>query len=235
MHARGERASALRLALSPLARFVRFYVLKLGFLDGVAGLRAHRDRRVRELPQVREAARASTRRGGMTPRTRHDRGARPGDRRGRLHRHAHRRARCSMRAPRSSASTISTRTTTSRSRKRALAQLAGASAFRLRALDLADAARRARCLRAAASTRSCTSPRSRACAIRSINPARVPAQQPRRVRPRARRLPARARSRTSSTRRLARSTARTTCCRSPRTSASTIRSASTRRPRRPTS
>jgi glycosyltransferase involved in cell wall biosynthesis len=37
MHARGERASALRIACSPFARFVRFYVLKLGFLDGVAG------------------------------------------------------------------------------------------------------------------------------------------------------------------------------------------------------
>ena len=38
LHARGERAGALRLVASPLARFVRFYVLKLGFLDGVAGL-----------------------------------------------------------------------------------------------------------------------------------------------------------------------------------------------------
>ena len=38
MHARGERAGAVRLVVSPLARFVRFYVLKLGFLDGVAGL-----------------------------------------------------------------------------------------------------------------------------------------------------------------------------------------------------
>jgi len=28
---------AFHLALSPLARFVRFYVLKLGFLDGAAG------------------------------------------------------------------------------------------------------------------------------------------------------------------------------------------------------
>jgi len=26
-----------RLVLSPLVRFIRFYVLKLGFLDGVAG------------------------------------------------------------------------------------------------------------------------------------------------------------------------------------------------------
>jgi glycosyltransferase involved in cell wall biosynthesis len=37
MHARGERASAAQLALSPAARFVRFYVLRLGFLDGAAG------------------------------------------------------------------------------------------------------------------------------------------------------------------------------------------------------
>ncbi|HEY1326864.1 MAG TPA: glycosyltransferase family 2 protein [Casimicrobiaceae bacterium] len=37
MHARGERASAARIALSPLARFLRFYVVKLGFLDGVPG------------------------------------------------------------------------------------------------------------------------------------------------------------------------------------------------------
>ena len=38
MHARGERAGVLRLVFSPLVRFVRFYVLRLGFLDGVAGL-----------------------------------------------------------------------------------------------------------------------------------------------------------------------------------------------------
>ena len=37
LHARGTRAGAMHLALSPLARFVRFYVLKLGFLDGAAG------------------------------------------------------------------------------------------------------------------------------------------------------------------------------------------------------
>jgi glycosyltransferase involved in cell wall biosynthesis len=37
MHARGERASAARIALSPLARFLRFYVVKLGFLDGIPG------------------------------------------------------------------------------------------------------------------------------------------------------------------------------------------------------
>ena len=37
MHASGETASALRLATSPAARFFRFYVVKLGFLDGAAG------------------------------------------------------------------------------------------------------------------------------------------------------------------------------------------------------
>ena len=37
MHARGERAGVSRLVLSPLFRFIRFYVLRLGFLDGVAG------------------------------------------------------------------------------------------------------------------------------------------------------------------------------------------------------
>jgi glycosyltransferase involved in cell wall biosynthesis len=37
MHARGERAGFARLALSPLARFLRYYLLKLGFLDGAAG------------------------------------------------------------------------------------------------------------------------------------------------------------------------------------------------------
>ena len=38
MHARGERAGVARLVASPLVRFIRFYVLRLGFLDGVAGL-----------------------------------------------------------------------------------------------------------------------------------------------------------------------------------------------------
>ena len=37
MHEAGEQVGALRIALSPLARFLRFYVLKLGFLDGIAG------------------------------------------------------------------------------------------------------------------------------------------------------------------------------------------------------
>ena len=38
MHARGERAGPLRLVFAPVARFFRFYFLKLGFLDGVPGL-----------------------------------------------------------------------------------------------------------------------------------------------------------------------------------------------------
>jgi glycosyltransferase involved in cell wall biosynthesis len=38
MYAQGERAGVARLVLSPLVRFLRFYIVKLGFLDGVAGL-----------------------------------------------------------------------------------------------------------------------------------------------------------------------------------------------------
>ena len=37
MHASGETAGMLRIALSPAARFFRFYVVKLGVLDGAAG------------------------------------------------------------------------------------------------------------------------------------------------------------------------------------------------------
>ena len=37
LHAQGIRAGALRIALSPAARFFRFYVIKRGFLDGVPG------------------------------------------------------------------------------------------------------------------------------------------------------------------------------------------------------
>ncbi|NWG32472.1 MAG: hypothetical protein HXY29_13400 [Rhodocyclaceae bacterium] len=36
--ARGQRSTVARLLLSPLARFVKFYFLRLGFLDGVPGL-----------------------------------------------------------------------------------------------------------------------------------------------------------------------------------------------------
>lgn len=38
MHARGEHFSWVRLIGSPLVRFVRFYLLRAGFLDGSAGL-----------------------------------------------------------------------------------------------------------------------------------------------------------------------------------------------------
>jgi glycosyltransferase involved in cell wall biosynthesis len=38
MHTRGERFSFLRLVASPLLRFLRFYLLRAGFLDGTAGL-----------------------------------------------------------------------------------------------------------------------------------------------------------------------------------------------------
>jgi len=38
LHARGAHAGAAQMVLSPLVRFVRFYILKLGFLDGIAGL-----------------------------------------------------------------------------------------------------------------------------------------------------------------------------------------------------
>jgi glycosyltransferase involved in cell wall biosynthesis len=37
LYARGERATFARLVLSPAFRFLRFYVLRAGFLDGVAG------------------------------------------------------------------------------------------------------------------------------------------------------------------------------------------------------
>lgn len=38
LHARGESASAARLVLSPLVRFMKFYLVRLGFLDGLPGL-----------------------------------------------------------------------------------------------------------------------------------------------------------------------------------------------------
>jgi hypothetical protein len=38
LHAAGRRASTLQLVLSPLLRFIKYYVLRLGFLDGVPGL-----------------------------------------------------------------------------------------------------------------------------------------------------------------------------------------------------
>ena len=39
LHAHGKRAGVTRLLLSPLLRFVKFYFLRLGFLDGIPGLR----------------------------------------------------------------------------------------------------------------------------------------------------------------------------------------------------
>lgn len=38
LHAEGRRAGAWHLVLAPLARFIKFYFLRLGFLDGVPGL-----------------------------------------------------------------------------------------------------------------------------------------------------------------------------------------------------
>ena len=38
MHAAGKRTGVGQLLLSPLARFIKFYVFRLGFLDGLAGL-----------------------------------------------------------------------------------------------------------------------------------------------------------------------------------------------------
>ena len=38
LHRQGRRAGFAELALSPLARFVKFYLLRLGFLDGLPGL-----------------------------------------------------------------------------------------------------------------------------------------------------------------------------------------------------
>jgi hypothetical protein len=38
LHAAGRGAGALQLVLAPLVRFVKFYFLRLGFLDGVPGL-----------------------------------------------------------------------------------------------------------------------------------------------------------------------------------------------------
>jgi glycosyltransferase involved in cell wall biosynthesis len=37
LHARGERAAVVRIVVSPLVRFIRFYFFRLGFLDGTAG------------------------------------------------------------------------------------------------------------------------------------------------------------------------------------------------------
>lgn len=39
LHTHGKHASVARMLLSPLLRFVKFYFLRLGFLDGMPGLR----------------------------------------------------------------------------------------------------------------------------------------------------------------------------------------------------
>jgi len=57
LHARGERASFARMALSPLVRFFRFYVIRAASSTAQRAS-PHRDWGVRELPQVHEAARA---------------------------------------------------------------------------------------------------------------------------------------------------------------------------------
>ena len=38
LHARGQHAGIAKMLLSPLLRFIKFYFLRLGFLDGVPGL-----------------------------------------------------------------------------------------------------------------------------------------------------------------------------------------------------
>lgn len=38
LHAKGERPRIARMVLSPLFRFLRFYIFRLGFLDGIPGL-----------------------------------------------------------------------------------------------------------------------------------------------------------------------------------------------------
>ena len=38
MRRRGQRASIAQMLMSPVLRFIKFYLLRLGFLDGVAGL-----------------------------------------------------------------------------------------------------------------------------------------------------------------------------------------------------
>jgi hypothetical protein len=38
LHEQGRRANIASLVLSPLVRFMKFYVVRLGFLDGIAGL-----------------------------------------------------------------------------------------------------------------------------------------------------------------------------------------------------
>ena len=165
MHARGERAPArCGSSLSPVARFLRFYVLRLGFLDGVAGTRAHRDRLLQQLHEVRQAARAA-----------------PGERQG-----------VSMRVLVTGAAGFIGMHVAARLlddgaavigvdnfdpyydvalKEARLARLSGRAGFAFRRLDLADdARRRAAASATAASPTSSTSPRSRACATRWRTP-----------------------------------------------------------------
>ena len=79
----GEQASARASRSSPAARFLRFYVVKLGFLDGAAGF-AHiaigAFASFLKYAKLRALAARATRRCSN---------ARPRHRRRRLHRHAH--------------------------------------------------------------------------------------------------------------------------------------------------
>ena len=127
MHARGERAGVAQHRARRRWRASCASTCSAGLPRRRRRLRAHRHRRVRELPQVREAARAQPGADARhdarpaTPRARH--------RRGRIHRHAHRARAARRRARASSASTTSSRTTTSRSRRRGSRTLAGAPGF----------------------------------------------------------------------------------------------------------
>lgn len=38
LYAAGKRSSILKLLLSPVFRFIKFYILRLGFMDGLPGL-----------------------------------------------------------------------------------------------------------------------------------------------------------------------------------------------------
>jgi hypothetical protein len=165
-----ERASVARLVASPIARFVRFYVVRLGFLDGIAGLVHIAIGCFASFLKYAKAARALRRssrnreRCGVGPCARH--------RLRRLHRHALRRRSCSTPACRFSASITSTRITTSRLKQARLAQLDGRPGFRFQCVDLADAHATERLFADHVLTHACTSPRSPECAIRSsIRPA----------------------------------------------------------------
>ena len=224
---------------SPLVRFVRFYVLRLGFLDGVPGFAHIAIGCFASFMQVREAARAGDARIAAMSAPAIDAtravssvtGARA------VHRHARRASACS----RADATVIGVDNLDPVLRRRAEGGAPRAARCATprsgsSALDLADARRPRGSFATARFTRRRASRRAagRALFARQSRGA-TSRNNLDGVRPRARRLPARAASSISSTRRARASTARTTRCRSPRTSRSTIRSASTRRPRRRTS